>query len=82
MKKTLLIIIALVIIILIVWLVWWKTGFKATPTTGEQTPSAVEEQTAVPESVSDIGQELEGVNLNDSELEKELQGINSDLNNL
>lgn len=80
MKKTLLIIIVLVVLVLIVWLIWWKTGFKTTPTTSEETPSTVEQQTQIPESVSDLGDELEGVNLND--LEKEFQDIDSDLNNL
>lgn len=80
MKKNLLIIIALVVIALIVWLVWWKTGFKVAPTISEETTSTVEQQAQIPESVSDLGDELQGVNLND--LEKEFQDIDSDLNNL
>jgi|GEM_PF-1642415 len=82
-KKNVVVVIAIIIVILLVLAWWWQmknTAVVETPQADVQsgaltpTPAPLEDTTPV------IRQDLQGIN--DVNLDKELQSINTDLNNL
>ncbi len=77
-------VIVAVVIVIVIAVVWWMWG--GTVNVPSETPEGVSPEVSgeIPEALEDttpvINQELESIN--DVDLEKELEGINADINNL